>query len=64
MTIVFKNGKEIKVSQYLITMLAQRIEEGCNQFQMFRDYPNTPVNIVINVQEISLIYDENSDDNN
>lgn len=56
-TIRFKNGDKVEVVQDIANILAERIEHGCEKFQIFRSTTNpADAAIIINVEEIVAIY--------
>lgn len=54
--IVFKNGKEIKVSQAAVDAIASQILKGAKKFQIFSDDDSAKnTTLIINLEEISYV---------
>ena len=56
MTIVFKNGKEVEITQEAADILSQRIVEGARQWQVFFNEKGK-VFLMINLNEVAYVAD-------
>jgi hypothetical protein len=58
MILLFKNGKEIKISNDVADQIANRIisQEGAKPWQIFGNDNAVNYNLVINLSDVSCIY--------
>jgi len=55
MKVYFKNGEWVQINQEIAQILRQRIQEGCQPFQVFSDAQTKDVELIINLQEVTYI---------
>ena len=55
MEIVFKNKKRIEITEEEVQLIAKRIIDGCENFQVFSDKKSGRVISIINLSEVVYI---------
>jgi hypothetical protein len=55
MTIYFKSGKTVQISEPAVRAITEKLKKGCNDWQSFTDEKTGEVLLVIKLSEVEYI---------